>query len=503
MCHDLAVVTPDAPHSPDPESSDFLGALLRRIWIPILCAAVAGIGAWTFANRPRDYTATALLQVANPDIDREIVGLSQNNKPIENILGEMVPQIDQYRTAQRAVERLQLAPFANPGQVLGATSVEVQRETGLIAVNAKSRRPSEAAKIANAFAQGFLDRQLAADTVKIHRARVNLERVARARAKRGRRNPLALNDLDSLTDRVEQLRLTEEIRPQSVKLARAAGAPSEPSGLPPLLLLGAGTALGLLLGIALIAIREQTDKRIRTVRGLERALGAPVLARLPRSRALRRRARVSELSDAEAEPFRLLLTRLQLGGNGEPVRAIIVTSPGPDERARSASWYLAAIAAASGVRTLLVEAGRDQPTALPRRAGGDKKGVPARAGLSDFLRGDAPLVDVAEQVDAGDGRAIDVVGPGNGHGVAQLTTQRATTRLLEEAAQYDLTVIDAPPLPAVADAVSLVAKVSHVVAVCSRGDVTREEAERLRTTLDELDADLLGTLAVGYGRGAW
>jgi len=67
--------------------------------------------------------------------------------------------------------------------------------------------------------------------------------------------------------------------------------------------------------------------------------------------------------------------------------------------------------------------------------------------------------------------------------------------------QYDLVVIDTPPLTAVSDAFPLLGKVDGVVIVGRVGRNRRDVAQRLHETLSGVGAPLLGVIANGFESG--
>jgi hypothetical protein len=79
--------------------------------------------------------------------------------------------------------------------------------------------------------------------------------------------------------------------------------------------------------------------------------------------------------------------------------------------------------------------------------------------------------------------------------------------VLEQAkSEYDLVVIDTPPLTAVSDAFPLLGKVDGVVIVGWVGRNRRDVAQRLHETLAGAGAPLLGVVANGFssrGLGAY
>ena len=60
---------------------------------------------------------------------------------------------------------------------------------------------------------------------------------------------------------------------------------------------------------------------------------------------------------------------------------------------------------------------------------------------------------------------------------------------------YDLVVIDSPPLPILADAIPLTKLVDGVIVVGRMNKTTRDEAQALHAQLESLEAPVLGVVA--------
>ncbi len=487
----MLISTSDPSRAPAAdERGGFLDALRRYLWVPILCAAVAGLGAALVAERrPHEYTAVSLLQVNEPNIEQKITagltqppalsgaGATQSDLPSDLVATDVASQIRTYRTAERAVEFLQLDPFISPNQVLAATSARVNPATGLIEISSSAPRARDAARIANAVARGYVNLSAHFDTERIRRVRLRLERLARAEAS-GQGVPSNALSIRSLTDAIQQLRLAAAAQPVGVAVVRAATRPSHPAGISPPLLGLMAAALGFLVGVALIGVREQSDRRIISLGGLRRALGAPVLCRLPSRRALRRRDLRGDPDPGEAEASRLLLARLRDDPALAPARRIVVVvSPENADDALEMGWDLAETAAAAGTRTLLV-AGQ------------------AGVGGSAPVRSDGRLE--ASRVDLGPGCHLDIVAAPASNG-GDLTDARGARDLLEIVRGTDgFVVVVIPPPPPPEGFVPLLSGAT-ALAVCRRGAIDRDTARRFREALAELDARLAGVVAVGFG----
>ena len=76
---------------------------------------------------------------------------------------------------------------------------------------------------------------------------------------------------------------------------------------------------------------------------------------------------------------------------------------------------------------------------------------------------------------------------------AELIGSRAMRAVLQEVREgFDLVIVDAPPVVAVADASILSTMVDGVLFTLAAGDVTREVAQHAKTMLEQANANLLG-----------
>ncbi len=80
--------------------------------------------------------------------------------------------------------------------------------------------------------------------------------------------------------------------------------------------------------------------------------------------------------------------------------------------------------------------------------------------------------------------------------------------ITEAEREYDLVVVDTPPMAVVSDAIPLIKEVGGVIVVGRLGKTTRDASARLKDQLDNLGAPVLGIVingvkadADGYGYG--
>jgi capsular exopolysaccharide synthesis family protein len=256
-----------------------------------------------------------------------------------------------------------------------------------------------------------------------------------------------------------------------------------------------GALAGLVIGIVVAFAWERLDHRVRAARELDRILGVPLLARIPKSGALELDPRLRELPAADAEHFQMARVSLRYLDLDRELRTVLVTSPDAGDGKTTVCFCLAVVAAISGERVLVIEADM-------RRPGLAALAEPAPAGLSGVLEGRASLDDerVSVEVSVGAERESGVVdmllaGPAPAN-PTRLLESAAMAELLDEASEaYDLVLIDTPPASFLPDAVPLVGHVDGVVIVSGLGRDNWDQVEELRDHLRDLDAPMIGAIA--------
>jgi non-specific protein-tyrosine kinase len=249
--------------------------------------------------------------------------------------------------------------------------------------------------------------------------------------------------------------------------------------------------LGLIFGFGIAALRERLDRGVKTVDELESTTGWPVLARIPRSRRLARRDLLAPRS-AEAEAFRMLRASLRyFSVGGDEVRSLLVTSALPGEGKSTTARGLADTMAAMGARVVLVEADMHR--------GGGHFGVDLPSGLSGALTGQ-DLDEVLLEVPVGGNEELRVLtvlpsGPLPPN-PSELLESRRMHQLMETLqSDFDMVIIDSPPLGLLSDAMTLVRQVSGVVVVAALGKVGRDDVREFSNQLRRLHANVLGAVA--------
>ncbi len=208
------------------------------------------------------------------------------------------------------------------------------------------------------------------------------------------------------------------------------------------------------------------------------------------------------LPPGESESFQLIRAHLRYFNVDRQLRTLLVASAAPGDGKTTIARHLAGAAARTGSKVLLLEADLRRPTLA------QQIDVRPGPGLADVLIGAVPLSEATQTIEleapsaeGAKGRTLDVLvasaalppNPG------ELIESHAMETVLERVkSQYDLVVIDTPPLTAVSDAFPLLSKVDGVVIVGRVGRNRRDVAQRLHETLGGAGAPLLGVIANGF-----
>ena len=106
--------------------------------------------------------------------------------------------------------------------------------------------------------------------------------------------------VQQLRRRFETARVTADLArqqaPERIKVIDRPYEPTAPTKPMTMLFALAGIAAGIALGIGLAALLDLMDGSMRSIRGTEKLLGVPVLARLPRGKPAVKPAAQMELA---------------------------------------------------------------------------------------------------------------------------------------------------------------------------------------------------------------
>jgi receptor protein-tyrosine kinase len=275
--------------------------------------------------------------------------------------------------------------------------------------------------------------------------------------------------------------------PIKASIIDSASLPTSPVTPKPLRNLGLAVVLGLLLGIGLAVIRELLDTSIKSAEDIALITETPVLGGILFDNNAPKQPLLTDLSphSPRVEAFRILRTNLQFVDLDRTKKVFVVTSSVPGEGKTSTASNTALALQTAGQRTLLIDGDMRRPQ-LARLFG-----LEGSVGLTSVLLGRIELEEaVQEHRDSGLSVLTSGTLPPN---PAELLQSHAMLKLLDQArTEFDVIVIDAPPLLPVTDAALIAAHADGAVVVIRQGKTTKDQ---FASSIDRLNA--VGARALG------
>ncbi|HXA50717.1 MAG TPA: polysaccharide biosynthesis tyrosine autokinase [Candidatus Acidoferrum sp.] len=259
----------------------------------------------------------------------------------------------------------------------------------------------------------------------------------------------------------------------------------------------------LFLAAGVTVLADMLNNTVRDPEQVNRSMATEVVGTLPAVKEWHGRAILSGSSGTSSlvpytgtggramnsfdEAIRTLRNSILLTDFDRRIRSLLVTSAAPSEGKSTTAANLAIAHAQQGRRTLLIDGDLRRPS-IHRRFD-----IPATVGLSNVLTSGLPwrsaLVHREElatldilPVGPPSRRAADLVGTG-------------LINLLEEAAtEYDLVVLDSPPLLGFPEPMQMAAAVDGVVVVAVAGRTNRKALGSAINTLKRLRANVVGVV---------
>lgn len=281
----------------------------------------------------------------------------------------------------------------------------------------------------------------------------------------------------NLLNSFQQLRLVKEGKVGNVRIVDTAVVPEKPVKPQRGLVLALSGVLGLLAGLGLAFLRNSLKPGIRSADELEQALGLHVFATVPKSPVQQQLAvqivakkpgihllAAVKPEEAAIESLRSLRTALQFAMLDARNNIVLITGPTPGIGKSFTSANFAAVLAAAGKRVLLIDG--DMRKGHIHQFFGMERGM----GLSEVIAGSQTLAQVLhKQLLPG----LDFVSAGTTPpNPAELLMAPTTQQLLQGASQqYDIVIIDTPPVLAVADTAVLAPQAGTVFLV-ARSEIT-------------------------------
>lgn len=284
--------------------------------------------------------------------------------------------------------------------------------------------------------------------------------------------------LDAYMTRLSQISTQSGIEQADARIAALAPLPVQASSPSWFVNLAIATMLGLILFAIVVLLKQIFAVGVGSAEEVESIFGIEFLAAIPRLRHGDDISIINQVVEAPNSPFaeslRALAAGLFMPGQERP-RVIALTSPHASEGKSTTAIALGRSQALRGKRVLVIDCDLQRPT-FHQRFGIGHSGP----GLIEVLRGQAQLSDGVVADSLTSARFLpagNVIEPDQSIAFDQLEALVAEART-----QYDLVVLDLPPVLQVAEA-RVIAAVSDSVVLLTRWKHTSRHAIEFAITV--------------------
>ena len=306
---------------------------------------------------------------------------------------------------------------------------------------------------------------------------------------------------DELFRKIKEAGINAGFQNSSVRLADSARPAIKPVFPNLKIFLAIAFAASTFLSLAAAIVSDSLDKTIRDPEQVSRLLKTEVIGTLPAMKTWRKRLNpVSNVSldltkfepeqadrsfSSYEEAIRTLRNSILLSDFDRRLRSLLITSASPSEGKTTVAAHLAAAHAEQHHKTLLIDCDLRRPSLhrLFQLSSAD--------GLSNTLTYSTPWREaVVSSVNKGD---LDFLPAGPPSRRAADLLGKNLPQILEEATkEYDLVVVDAPPLLGFPEPLQMAANVDGVAIVTRAGQTDRKAVASVLSTLSRLRANVIG-----------
>ena len=296
--------------------------------------------------------------------------------------------------------------------------------------------------------------------------------------------------LDAFVQRSKEARAGDMQSPIA-RIVDEARPPKAPFGPNKRMIVSLWLLAALFAGVSLAVLIERLNNRVKASHEVESKLGVRAVGVLPITKVepnlpIERMFRESN-QNAFSESIRTIRSSVLLSGLQSPHKVVLLTSSIPDEGKTTLASNLA-FAFAQVKKTLLIEADMRRPK-LGRVLGDDGH----RPGLSELVAGLADAGKCTFQID-GSSLHVMLAGRVPPNPLELLSSPEFAVLMEKLKAQYEVIVIDSPPVQLVSDAVMLAQMATTVLFVVRADSTPYPIARHALSRLHRVDAPVLGAV---------
>lgn len=507
-----------------PGLEEYLAAIRQRKWLILLCALLGLAAGIVFAaTREKTFEASAKVLVnptpvgaidarlVQPSLEQEseVVDSNQIAQLVASDLGITTSPLDLLRDLEvvfvdnsGTLELLYVDTDARFAQDVVNRFAENYVETRIGAADdlnnqiiseltANRDRIAALAEDAEAeLADLRADRAAATDASDINRLNNQISEAA------SQRN-LVRNDLRNAENDLNDAQISVSTRTPPAVFLQSAATPTVPVGFSDNILRALGLLLGIGGGVGLAFVLQRLDRTARESGDVELALGTSVLASIP-SFGLANRSGSSAivmLSGGKSarvqrarEGFRRLRSSIQFLGTTQEADTFLITSARPAEGKSTTAANLAIALAQGETKVCLVNADLRRPT-IERVLG-----IPAdQQGLGDWLSNPS-VTNIMVTVPNTPGLVVVPAGPPPPNPGELFAGPRFSKLVGELTEQFDIILVDAPPVLSAADASAIASTVDGTIVVVDSSRTDTDTLLKVRSEIDRAGGRVVGAI---------
>jgi succinoglycan biosynthesis transport protein ExoP len=399
-------------------------------------------------------------------------------------------------------QRVQSEVREELGQV---SEVEASRvgDTLLIQVNGSAEEPARAAAVTNAYIRAYLDlrrEQASADLLSTGQelrtkvSELQSQITSLDPAIGAEQREALVQQQARFSERLNELEIEAALTSGGAQLMSEALVPTEAVSPRPVRNGALATVVGLMLGLGVVLFREYRDDTIKTREDLAGVVQPlPVLASIPFVNLRQEpvsRPRIATGTDGSpaAEAYRALRTAVRLLGVERALRTIQLTSALPGDGKTTTVANLGVVLASAGARVVLVDCDLRRPSLH------GAFDLTNAQGFTSVLAGEIPLADAIQGVPGQPNLALLPAGasPPN---PSELLGSKLTSELLYSLqSEFDMVLVDSPPVLLVTDASVLSLWVDATLLVAASRLTTRSHLGRTLEVLRQTEAPVRGAI---------
>ncbi len=280
-----------------------------------------------------------------------------------------------------------------------------------------------------------------------------------------------------------------KMKVENIQIIDRAQLPQNPISPRKLLNMLVAAVFGFMIGIFLVFLLEYLDNTYKTANDIERNLQLPVLGAIPSISSMGKETMLKNDSKSSiAEAFRTMRTNIQFMNIDRYIKTLAVTSSTMGEGKSTVVANLAISFARDDKKVLIIDCDLRKPRIHKIF------GIPNIQGLTNIIMGAKALEEVSYNLIGIKELSMIASGPIPPN-PSELLGSKGMKEFLELAkGEYDIIIIDTPPVGIVTDAAIISTYTDATIFVIKAGETEIAHTEHAKELLDKVNANIIGAV---------